>query len=1011
MLYQMPFSPYDVQQKMMNCIEEGLEGKGKHAKPLIVTEVPTGCGKTLALLSSVLQFQHRVSQLSSKEQLHFFKEREPEQVAFLCGLTPNDDAIHIKTHLGSVRSLPANRAQERKKRLRNDHHRAENDDQDSLWAPDAEFMMHFHRFQRSSGTKHKNRAMMMDAGKSSALRRQFSRPPCTIFYATRTHGQLHQITKELRKLIQCSEFSPTSPASSCCSTSCSRISPSRSCPLRMNILASRDHYCIHGLLHKVKAQGKLPIEGNNLGEMCDKLVALNQCPCVEHYDVLGCSAIDGQGIGFHKGEPVWDIEDLVMEGVATQKCPYYASRDLVFYADLNLCTYPYLLDPVIRHECHFEGAVKNNSIIIIDEAHNVSQVCEEFLSIQCSHYFFEEVIECLLPFISPPEGTTVVPSYPREFKLSDGSTLLDLFSFLSTLLSEISTYFLQIASSADHVDAQDLATRIKHRFARSSVASEYRLSGKSSGQPSENVDAWFQSFRKVYGIILSLGVTFNPFDFPLHILSILKRWLVILRFLFQKPKAFAVRSQFGTCKEENSLEAGKFQMSIGIESAKTNLECEVRCLDGSLAFSHLLRAAFRIILSSGTLTPFSQLSRSLGVPPTMWYCFEGDHVVPDTNYAVHVLTKTHPRQLPLRCTFSSFSSDSFFQDLGETILQIVCKSLKKAGAVVIVPNYQVLSKLYQQLQCILEDFWRRPSHARERGYLSRLSCSRVFKEPRQSSGLQVVLAEYKAMTLEHVALFIGVYRGKSGEGLDFSDDMARMVFCLGVPFRPVTSWSVGAKRRYSGEAWYVEDALCAVNQALGRCLRHKGDFGAIILLDERYRNEERYQSMLSRWCRQVISVYDSVIPLIVSLQKCFEVWSQLPLEKDRRSIKSDGVLGIDSLQGGHCKDDVPIASINKESSSALRVLSRRNEQRNYDGTVKVPVRFAGGSSCKRDREVEHIEEFRSSTTGRSIREHIFSCTAVKLLYEQCHDTAEITPSSLRKGVAELETNFLRDFDE
>lgn len=38
----------------------------------------------------------------------------------------------------------------------------------------------------------------------------------------------------------------------------------------------------------------------------------------------------------------------------------------------------------------------------------------------------------------------------------------------------------------------------------------------------------------------------------------------------------------------------------------------------------------------------------------------------------------------------------------------------------------------------------------------------------------------------------------------------------------------------------------AVNQAIGRCIRHRGDYGAIMLFDERFR-QPRYQKNLSRW--------------------------------------------------------------------------------------------------------------------------------------------------------------------
>lgn len=40
----------------------------------------------------------------------------------------------------------------------------------------------------------------------------------------------------------------------------------------------------------------------------------------------------------------------------------------------------------------------------------------------------------------------------------------------------------------------------------------------------------------------------------------------------------------------------------------------------------------------------------------------------------------------------------------------------------------------------------------------------------------------------------------------------------------------------TGNDWYNLQATRAVNQAIGRIIRHKNDFGAIILCDERFNN-------------------------------------------------------------------------------------------------------------------------------------------------------------------------------
>ena len=53
----------------------------------------------------------------------------------------------------------------------------------------------------------------------------------------------------------------------------------------------------------------------------------------------------------------------------------------------------------------------------------------------------------------------------------------------------------------------------------------------------------------------------------------------------------------------------------------------------------------------------------------------------------------------------------------------------------------------------------------------------------------------------------------------------------------------------SGAEWYSNQAFCAVNQAVGRVIRHKDDYGAILLLDERFMDAD---SKLSAWLRPAV---------------------------------------------------------------------------------------------------------------------------------------------------------------
>lgn len=100
------------------------------------------------------------------------------------------------------------------------------------------------------------------------------------------------------------------------------------------------------------------------------------------------------------------------------------------------------------------------------------------------------------------------------------------------------------------------------------------------------------------------------------------------------------------------------------------------------------------------------------------------------------------------------------------------------------------------------------------------------------------------------AVFFAVCRGKVSEGLDFADSKGRGVIITGIPYPPLKDARVILKRQYlddssrsapistrkdylSGDEWYSQQASRAVNQAIGRVIRHRHDYGAILLFDDR----------------------------------------------------------------------------------------------------------------------------------------------------------------------------------
>ncbi|KAK8935580.1 hypothetical protein KSP39_PZI013198 [Platanthera zijinensis] len=77
-----------------------------------------------------------------------------------------------------------------------------------------------------------------------------------------------------------------------------------------------------------------------------------------------------------------------------------------------------------------------------------------------------------------------------------------------------------------------------------------------------------------------------------------------------------------------------------------------------------------------------------------------------------------------------------------------------------------------------------------------------------------------------------------------------------------------SKNLLSGSEWYCHQAFRALNQAAGRCIRHRFDYGAIILLDERYK-EQRNLAYISKWLRSSIKSYKSFDESLEGLQTFF----------------------------------------------------------------------------------------------------------------------------------------------
>jgi chromosome transmission fidelity protein 1 len=117
------------------------------------------------------------------------------------------------------------------------------------------------------------------------------------------------------------------------------------------------------------------------------------------------------------------------------------------------------------------------------------------------------------------------------------------------------------------------------------------------------------------------------------------------------------------------------------------------------------------------------------------------------------------------------------------------------------------------------------------------------------------------------ALLFSVIGGKLSEGINFSDDLGRCVVVVGLPFPNTETPEWRAKGAFLDGRAAERDESCggtgmkasrehaenvcmrAVNQAIGRAIRHKGDWASILLFDSRY-GQARVQRKLPGWIKE-----------------------------------------------------------------------------------------------------------------------------------------------------------------
>uniref|UniRef100_H3A3B4 Regulator of telomere elongation helicase 1 n=1 Tax=Latimeria chalumnae TaxID=7897 RepID=H3A3B4_LATCH len=619
------------------------------------------------------------------------------------------------------------------------------------------------------------------------------------------------------------------------------------------VLGSRDQLCINP---EVKMQESSHVKIH----MCRAKVSSRSCPFY--------NSVEEKSTDKDFSLAIMDIEDLVKNGIkhSTERCDFYfVSRFLTQMTDEYFLMENVQVDwqSSRAHNIDLRGAV-----VIFDEAHNVERICEESVSFDLTPFDLASGIDTLNQALEEKMKVVQQNELHAEFNMESIHSGLNME--LKDLI-ELKKTFLDLENAIDSIKlpANGNGVTKPGRFLWWLFSNAMKFCVKFEALRCLKIDEcfWF----------LGSGIFTSTMG--------LQKLIDVIQIVFSKEPEAGVppHAAIGDISKyykvhihpDNSSQKRKQRTDIWAAPAmrKQGKILSYWCFSPGYGMHELVKQGVRsIILTSGTLSPLSSFTLEMQIPFPV--CLENPHVIEKHQIWVGIVPKG-PDGEQLSSAFDRRKTGSrccvSLPFLFSNIARVV-----PHGLLLFFPSYPVMDKSLAH--------WRDCSIA---GRIEELKP--MFVEPRGKASFTEVMDAYYDKVCDartNGASFLAVCRGKASEGLDFADRNGRGVIVTGLPFPPQMDPRVTLKMHFldemrgktkttrtwylSGKEWYRQQASRAVNQAIGRVIRHKQDYGAIFLCDHRFMNAD-IKSQLPAWIQPHVKVYDNFGHIIRDVSQFFRV--------------------------------------------------------------------------------------------------------------------------------------------
>lgn len=598
--------------------------------------------------------------------------------------------------------------------------------------------------------------------------------------------------------------------------------------IRVVALASRQTYCINEDVQMLKSGHKInekcldmqkkkkekedeKVEGKQVRKKRKKEKA-SGCP---YYNYKRFKEFKD-----HAVVDVHDIEQLVSLGKDLDTCPYYGTRHSIPEAQLVVLPYQTLLHKSTRDAV---GINLKGNVVIIDEGHNLIETINTIHSVEITALQISSSVNQLMQYRD---------RYRTRLKAKNLLYIEQILFVLNSLLSALK----------EKSDLNQSASSLK-------TINNFVYSSKI-----DNVNLF--KIRR-YCEKSQIGKKLNGFVDKFQNM--------------EKDSTNAIHSSQFVYIEAfldaltNADKDGRILITKNNLPSKSTFKFLL--LNPAVHFIEVLQECKAVIVAGGTMQPISEfrnvLLYSANVHSERIVEFSCGHVIPPENLIALSLCKG-PSSIDYDFTFQNRSKYDLIDELGRLLCNIC--TVVPGGVVCFFASYDYEDLVYKRwLSC---------------GILKKIELrKKIFREPRKSGSCDKVLLDYTNSIRRGVtggALLLSVVGGKMSEGINFSDDLGRCIIMVGLPYPNIQSPELKEKMEFlnksigpsAGQEHYENICMKAVNQSIGRAIRHKEDYASIILVDQRY-SKPNVQNKLPSWIRSQLQCHSRFGPAFASISKFF----------------------------------------------------------------------------------------------------------------------------------------------